>query len=152
MPTRITETHKNFPCGAKGRVTVYGADGSVVAQILTPVQAARRYCEQNPDTPEGMSFRAAVDIAEGRTAVVAPVLPDPPVLSGKNSGNTAMQSAQRKLQRLSEAAAGPDPVAAVTAIHTARGNTYLNACDNYKTMLLQALSGNGVGEGSSNAV
>lgn len=81
-----------------------------------------------------------------------PALPEPPVLYGKNSRNTAMQSAQRKLQRLFEAAAGPDPVAAVSAIHTARGNTYLNACDNYKTMLLQALSGNGVGEGSSNAV
>ena len=56
----ITETHKNFPCGSKGRLTVKLDGGATVAVIFTPVQKARKFCEENPTSPQGVEFASAV--------------------------------------------------------------------------------------------
>ena len=56
----ITETHKNFPCGSKGRLTIKSDAGEVLAVIMTPVQKARKYCEANPETPQGKEYAAVV--------------------------------------------------------------------------------------------
>ena len=53
---QITETHKSVPCGSKGRLTIKSDSGEVLAVIMTPVQKARKYCEDNPETPQGVEF------------------------------------------------------------------------------------------------
>jgi len=136
----ITETHKNFPCGSKGRLTVKSDAGEVLAVIMTPVQKARKYCEANPETPQGVEFARVMVVgqhSELQDAVDALVpVPAPPVLAGANPENTALVSAQRKLVKLHEAAQGDDPVLALAAIKTSRGNKYLNTCDDYRVALL----------------
>ena len=105
----ITETHKNFPCGSKGRLTVKSDAGEVLAVIMTPVQKARKYCEANPETPQGVEFARVMVVgqhSELQDAVDALVpVPAPPVL-------------------------------ALAAIKTSRGNKYLNTCDDYRVALL----------------
>lgn len=134
---KISETHKNFPCGAKGRLVIRNDADEVIDTIFTPVQAARRYCERNPDSPEGVRFAAALAVATGVSGE-APVLsvPIPVELTGKNPANTALMSAQRKLSALYAAALSVDPVHALNGIKTSRGNKYLNTCDDYKQQLL----------------
>ena len=190
---KITETHKDFGGGMKGRLTIRDDMDQVVAVILTPVQKARKYCEDNPETAQGEQFAVAVhdmavtalkavlaekmedleaevcDARYGSPAHVAAIdaliqfqndnaddllalglrpgsvpikpavlltVPAPPVLAGKNPENTALVSCQRKLAKLHEAAQGADPVLALMAIKTSRGNKYLNTCDDYRTVLL----------------
>jgi hypothetical protein len=145
---KISETHKNFPCGAKGRLVIRDDAGEVIATIFTPVQKARRYCEANPDTQQGREFRDAMHRYAGTgpyapTEEAAPpvAIPPMPSLTGMNPANTALISAQRKLVKLHEAALGSDPVAAVQAIKTSRGNKYLNTCDDYRQALLEHFGG-----------
>ena len=176
---KITETHKNFPCGSKGRLTVTADSGEVLLVVFTPVQKARKFCEANPETPEGVAFAQAmvdanradlktrleeleelvadtvgsehehaitsllqfqnenaIELAALRAASAPVAVPAPPVLAGANPENTALISAQRKLMKLYEAALGSDPVAALEAIRTSRGNKYLNTCDDYRLALL----------------
>ncbi|RKP44755.1 hypothetical protein [Pararobbsia silviterrae] len=73
--------------------------------------------------------------AEAQRAVETPP-PAPPQLSGANMQNTALLAAQRKINMLHDAARAADPVAAIQAINTSRGNRYLDAADNYKRALL----------------
>jgi hypothetical protein len=56
----VTETHKNFPCGSKGRLTIKSDAGEVLAVIMTPVQKARKFCEANPESEQGKQFAAAL--------------------------------------------------------------------------------------------
>lgn len=64
-------------------------------------------------------------------------IPAPPVITGANPNNTALLAAQRKVQALYAAAQSADPVPAIIAIPTSRGNGYMNRADDYKTALLQ---------------
>jgi len=141
----ITETHKNFPCGSKGRLTIKSDAGDVLAVIMTPVQKARKFCEANPESKQGKKYAEAVLrlgaplSAEAHVLVeevTAAPIPAPPVLTGANPENTALISAQRKLVKLYEAAQGVDSVLALNAIRTSRGNKYLNTCDDYRLALL----------------
>lgn len=141
----ITETHKNFSCGSKGRLTIKSDSGEVLAVIMTPVQKARKYCEANPESEQGKKFAEVVlglgaPLSAEAEALVSEVtaapIPAPPVLTGANPENTALISAQRKLVKLHEAAQSDDPVLALNGIRTSRGNKYLNTCDDYRTALL----------------
>jgi hypothetical protein len=146
---KITETHKNFEGGAKGRVTVCDDAGTVIDAIYTPVQKARRFCEANPDTEAGRRYTMALHIASGGAPAdasgetQAASVPAPPALTGANAANTALVSAQRKLVKLHEAAQGADPVLALIAIKTSRGNKYLNTCDDYRAALLAHFASRG---------
>jgi hypothetical protein len=135
---KITETHKDFGGGMKGRLTVRDGMDQLVAVILTPVQKARKYCEDHPESPEGLKFAEALhDLEVVRVDATEVTVPSPPVLAGANPSNTALVSAQRKLVKLHEAAQGAEPVQALLAIHTSRGNKYLNTCDDYRKALLR---------------
>jgi hypothetical protein len=70
------------------------------------------------------------------SASVRSPLPIPPDITGTNMQNTALLAARRKVQFLHTAAQSADPVAAIMAIPTSRGNRYLNAADDYKRALL----------------
>jgi hypothetical protein len=70
------------------------------------------------------------------SASVRSPLPIPPDIIGTNMQNTALLAARRKVQFLHTAAQSADPVAAIMAIPTSRGNRYLNAADDYKRALL----------------
>ena len=250
---KITETHKTFVCGSKGRVTIFADSGEIVVAIITKVQKARKFCEANPETREGIAFseglaearrldleaavamfeadpnlspetladgqpveryemlreahriaevklcdRLTVEAGEARRldlkaqmeekedaaadtvgtehedaidellrfqnenadellalGLRVSVILDPedgcnppenqehngsvpvaPVLLGSNPDNTALRSAQKKLGKLYDAAIGADPIAALLAIRTSRGNKYLNTCDDYRASLL----------------
>jgi len=135
---KIAETHRDFGNGMNGRLTIYDDTGAVVDVIFTKVQRARRFCEDNPDSPEGKRFAAAM-----APAAAAKAVPVPPALTGGNPENTALICAQRKLVKLYEAAQGADPVQAVEAIRTTRGHKYLNTCDDYKKALLLHLASGG---------
>jgi hypothetical protein len=73
--------------------------------------------------------------AQASASVRSP-LPEPPDITGANMQNTALLAARRKVQFLHVAAQSADPVAAIMAIPTSRGNRYLNAADDYKRALL----------------
>lgn len=77
-------------------------------------------------------------------------LPEPPSITGANMHNTALLAAQRKVKALHQAAHSDDPVAAVMAINTSRGNGYQNRADDYKFLLLSHL-GAGVKPAASSA-
>lgn len=64
-------------------------------------------------------------------------IPAPPAITGANPNNTALLAAQRKVQALYAAAQSADPVPAILAIPTSRGNGYMNRADDYKTALLR---------------
>jgi hypothetical protein len=132
---KIAETHRDFGKGMNGRLTIRDDMGTVVDVIFTKAQRARRYCEDNPDTPEGKRFAAAI-----APAAAAKPVPAPPALTGGNPENSALICAQRKLLRLYEAAQCAEPVQAVEAIRTTRGHKYLNTCDDYKKALLLHLA------------
>ena len=68
---KITETHKNFEGGMKGRLTIYNDAGEVLDTIYTPAQKARAYCEKNQQTDAGIRFAVAVAKAESQTNVPA---------------------------------------------------------------------------------
>ncbi len=77
--------------------------------------------------------------AAPQPAKSATSLPEPPAITGANMQNTALLSAQRKVKALYQAAHSADPVAAVMAINTSRGNGYQNRADDYKFLLLSHL-------------
>lgn len=63
--------------------------------------------------------------------------PVKPVLHGANMQNHALIAAQNKCNALERASLSDDPISAISAIHTGRGNTYLNKTDDYKVALLR---------------
>lgn len=63
-------------------------------------------------------------------------IPHPPEITGANMQNTALLAARRKCMMLLAATGEADPVAALMAVATSRGNRYLNAADDYKRVLL----------------
>lgn len=66
-------------------------------------------------------------------------IPKPPEITGANPNNSALLAAKRKVQALYAAARSANPVQAVLAIQTSRGNGYMNRADDYKAALLSAL-------------
>lgn len=66
-------------------------------------------------------------------------IPEPPEITGANPNNSALLAAKRKVQALYAAARSANPVQAVLAIQTSRGNGYMNRADDYKAALLSAL-------------
>lgn len=82
---------------------------------------------------------------QAQAAVSAPI-PAAPTLTGANMQNTALLAAQRKVNMLRDAANAADPVAAIQAISTSRGNRYLNAADDYKRALLAHFGVNVAGD------
>lgn len=62
-----------------------------------------------------------------------------------------MIAAQRKVQALRAAAQADDPVAAILAIPTSRGNGYMNRADDYKTALLAHFGHTAAGAPASEA-
>lgn len=93
--------------------------------------------------------RAAVAPAPA-PAANAPI-PLPPAISGANPNNTALIAAQRKVAALYAAAQSADPVAALLAIPTSRGNGYMNRADDYKTALLRHFNHDHAGNATSEA-
>ena len=83
-------------------------------------------------------------------AANAPI-PLPPAISGANPNNTALIAAQRKVAALYAAAQSADPVAALLAIPTSRGNGYMNRADDYKTALLRHFNHDHAGNATSEA-
>ena len=83
--------------------------------------------------------REAVLTAQQAPTKPPATLPAPPDITGANMKNTALLAARRKVKALHEAAHGPDPIAAVMAIPTSRGNGYQNKADDYKFTLLSHL-------------
>ena len=83
--------------------------------------------------------REAVLTAQQAPTKPPATLPAPPDITGANMKNTALLAARRKVKALHEAAHGPDPIAAVMAIPTSRGNGYQNKADDYKFLLLSHL-------------
>lgn len=83
--------------------------------------------------------REAALTAQQAPAKAPTTLPSPPEITGANMKNTALLAARRKVKALHEAAHGPDPIAAVMAIPTSRGNGYQNKADDYKFLLLSHL-------------
>jgi hypothetical protein len=79
-------------------------------------------------------------------AAVSAQIPAAPTLTGANMQNTALLAAQRKINMLRDAAIAANPVAAIQAISTSRGNRYLNAADDYKRALLAHFGVNIAGE------
>lgn len=69
-------------------------------------------------------------------APVTAEIPPPPTITGANEANTALRAARRKVEALYQAAQSADPVAAILAIPTSRGNGYMNKADDYKSALL----------------
>lgn len=63
--------------------------------------------------------------------------PAPAPLQAANMQNSALISAQNKINRLAEAAQADDPIAAILAIQTTRSNGYTRAADDYRTLLLR---------------
>lgn len=87
-------------------------------------------------------YRAALlAVAQGATAeqateAISRPAPRPPQITGANMQNSALLAAQRKCAVLYAATREGNPVAAILAVSTSRGNRYLNAADDYKRELL----------------
>lgn len=80
--------------------------------------------------------RESLSAASTPAPVPSAEIPVPPEITGANPSNTALLSAQRKVAALYAAARSADPVAAILAIPTSRGNGYVNRADDYKSALL----------------
>ena len=86
---------------------------------------------------------AARNIAPPEETLAA--APAPTTITAGNMQNSALISAQNKINRLYEAAQEEDPVAAILAIQTTRSNGYTRAADDYRTLLLRHFGHNSDG-------
>ena len=75
---------------------------------------------------------------EGAKAGKKEDMPEPSKIKGANQENSALQSAQRTIQKMHDAVKnGSDPVASLQTINTSRANPYLAAVDDEKKRLLE---------------
>lgn len=121
------------------------ANYRVVDDYRLALLAAAASVRQGPAAPAADPVPAASPApaqadAPAQTAaasVASSGLPAAPVLTGRNPNNSALRSAQRKIEALRAAAESADPVSALLEIRTSRGNSYINAADDYRTALLR---------------
>lgn len=91
-------------------------------------------------------------VQEGAGSTQPAQIPHPPEITGANPNNSALLAAKRKVLALYAAAQSANPVQAVLAIQTSRGNGYMNRADDYKAALLAALGHTHAGTPTSEAV
>ena len=99
-------------------------------------------------------INAAHDARQLASPAAVPVsreIPLPPTITGANPNNTALIASQRKVQALYAAAQSADPIPAILAIPTSRGNGYMNRADDYKTALLRHFGYDHAGQSSREA-
>jgi len=96
-------------------------------------------------------YKQALLAAANRRREIPPVhptlgpAPEPTTIRAGNMLNSALLSAQAKINRLHEAAVSELPVAAILRIETTRSNGYTRAADDYRTQLLRHFGHNSDG-------
>lgn len=129
-----------------GQLQAFARSGDYDAVANFPTSRTRSNYAALDDYRLALLAAAQNLTAPQASAAMRHPVPRPPDITGANMQNTALLAAKRKCAMLYAASRDADPVPALLAVTTSRGNRYLNAADDYKRELLAHFGHNVAGD------